>query len=325
MSSTPSIPHRTTKTSWNGSREPRGREGAQVTVDPVAAKSQTRYLEPSWRLASSSGFTRILPASSNAKDDARLIVSIQCAATRFRRAAYSNIGAGRWRGEIEIRRRTSRHCSSPSTLGSANGHSYVFRGWNVSAGHLGAVIAEGRDLALAIDESQGNRWRDQDAVGGFQQSTRFMETRALGRFVSSSPMVPTLNVAQQSIRSYARRSMGTSHGTDAAVRHANALLAQTAWVQLCPLRSEARDDSLETVEAPPEGWKKGVIARFLPRLYPDTPEGDRLARAVEELRSPDQIGSLMSIAGTGAQEVMASYRLVESAIRAAERVKGEES
>jgi hypothetical protein len=119
--------------------------------------------------------------------------------------------------------------------------------------------------------------------------------------------------------------MGTSHGTDAAVRHANALLAQTAWVQLCPLRSEARDDSLETVEAPPEGWKKGVIARFLPRLYPDTPEGDRLARAVEELRSPDQIGSLMSIAGTGAQEVMASYRLVESAIRAAERVKGEES
>src|SRR6266487_1922070 len=83
------------------------REGAQVTVD------LSRDGIPTWNSLSlkleaslpTSEFARVLPPTSNPKEDARLIVSVQCAATKLRQAAVlDHWSEGRWRGEIVLRR-----------------------------------------------------------------------------------------------------------------------------------------------------------------------------------------------------------------------------
>jgi hypothetical protein len=320
-------------TRWFGRLEER--DGMQLTID------LSRDDVPQWRVLRvtveatlpAGEFLTVLPESSNAKEDAVLVLSVQCAATKLRQAvALAPVTEGRWRGDIVLRRgdvrdtlrlrpRLVRRTEIPASGGADGGP---------IARHRGAVLAEGRDLSLVLDESRKPiggairmQWED------FRQSTNAWRRDHAADLYHLEPYgtepILWLNSRYEKLRA-ALYSRATS-GADAAVRHlANALLAQTVWVQLivAAVGSALKDETLESVEPPPDSWKRGVIAKVLPRVFPETADVDRLERALDELRSSDQVGTFMSVVGTAAQEVMASYRLVEAAIRAAERSKGDE-
>ena len=312
------------------------RDGMQVTIDLARDDVPTWH---SLHLTVEANLppgelANILPVASSAKEDVQLLLSVQCAATKFRQAvALAPWGMGRWRGDVVLRRSDVRDAvrvrprlvRRTKIVAAAEADAYPL------ARHRGAVIAEGPDLALVIDELRKPiggaikmHWED------FRQSDNSWRRDHASDIFHLEPYgaepVLWLNSRYEKFRAALYSRM--THGADVAVRHlANALLAQTSWVQLfvASIGSAVKDETADGVELPPEGWKRGVIAKFLPRLFPETPESDRLERAVDELRSPDHVGSLMSLVGTAAQEVMGTYRLVEKAIGAAEHSKGEES
>lgn len=312
------------------------KDGMQLTID------LSREDIPPWRALRvgveanlpASELVAILPPTSNPKDDTLLVVSVQCAATKFRQViALAPQGEGRWKGglllqradvrdAVRLRPRLVRRTKIPAP-GDGSGVRF--------AHHRGAVIAEGRDLAIVIDESRKPlggtlkmQWED------FRQGTNpWRKDHPADVFhlepYGSEPIL-WLNSRYEKLRAalYSR----TTYGADAAVRHlGNALLAQTVWTQLfiASLCGATKDEALGSVELPTETWKRGVLAKFLPRLYPELPEGDRLERALDDLRTPEQSGTLMSLLGTAAQEILPTYRLVEKAIVAAERSKGDDA
>lgn len=276
----------------------------------------------------------ILPQASSAKDNTLLLVSVQCPGTMLRQVVgLSPVSDGRWRADFTLRRsdvrgtvrfrcRLVRRTEIPESV-EANGIPV--------ARHRAAVIAEARDISLAIDESHrpigGSlkiRWEDFRRSANSWRRDHPADVFHLEPYGSE----PTLWLNSRYEKLRAALHSRTTYGADAAVRYlGNALLAQTAWVQLfiASLGGAMKDETLDSVELPPEGWKRGVISKFLPRMFPETPDSDRLARALDELTSPDQIGSVVSLLGTAAQEVMTTYRHVEAAIRAAEHSKGGES
>lgn len=295
---------------------------------------------PSWRslrmtleaTIPSEEFNKILPSTSNHREDTLLFVSVQCPATKFRQAfELAPSGEGLWRGEVVLRRMDLRNTVHlrPRLVRRTDNPAGTGEDSTSVARHRGLVIGEGGDLALVIDESRkpiggALRMEWEDFRGSRNPWRRDHADDIFHLEPYGSDPTLWLNSFYEKLRAalYSR----TAYGADAAVRHlANALLAQTAWVQLfvASLGSAATDETLETTEPPDEGWKRGVIAKFLPRLFPEVPDTDRLGRGLDQLRSPEQVGSLMSMVGTAAQEVMAAYKLVEKAIRAAERSKEE--
>jgi hypothetical protein len=276
---------------------------------------------------------KILPEGSSAKENTILLVSVHCAATMLRQVVVLGFaGDARWRGEFTLRKaevrgtvrfrcRLVRRTEIPGTTEA---------GAVPVARHRAAVIAEARDLSLIVDESHRSiggplkiTWEDFRRSDNSWRHDHPADVFHLEPY-GSEPVL-WLNARYEKLR--AALHSRTAYGADAAVRYlGNALLAQTAWVQLfvASLGGAMKDETLDAVENPPEAWKKGVLTKFLPRMFPELPESDRLAHAFDELTSPDQVGSVVSLLGTAAQEVMATYRQVESAIRAAEHSRGGE-
>lgn len=276
---------------------------------------------------------RILPEGTSAHDNTNLVVSVQCAATMFRQVIVLPLVAdGQWRGDVTLRKADLRgtvrfRCRLVRTTEfPANTETETLP----VARHRAAIVAEARDTSIVVDESHR-------PIGGplkikwesFKRSENSWRKDHPADIFHLEPYgsEPTLWLNSRYEQLRAALHSRTTYGADAAVRYlGNALLAQTAWVQLfiASLGSAMKDETLDSVEMPLEGWKRGVLSRFLPRMFPETPDSDRLALAFDELTSPDQVGSIVSLLGTAAQEVMTTYRQVEHAIRAAERSRGGE-
>jgi hypothetical protein len=317
--------------------KPEARDESLLTIDlsredVPAWRSLHLTLEANLPIAE---LTRILPEGSSTKDNTILLVSIHCPATMLRQVVVLGFVAdGRWRGDVTLRKndvrgtvrfrcRLVRRTGIPDTAEDEGAP---------VARHRAAIVAEApRDLSLVVDESHRPiggplriRWEDFRRSDNSWRHDHPADVFHLEPYGSEPTL--WLNARYEKLR--AALHSRTAYGADAAVRYlGNALLAQTAWVQLfiASLASATKDETLDAVEFPPEAWKRGVLNKFLPRMFPEMPDSDRLAHAFDELTSPDQVGSVVSLLGTAAQDVMATYRQVESAIRAAEHSRGGES
>ncbi len=97
--------------------------------------------------------------------------------------------------------------------------------------------------------------------------------------------------------------------------------ASAVWLPLFAPTVASLDTSEETedVQMPADGWKQAVIRTLLAHVFHNVPEGERLSR-LAELRSGEQIGTLMALLSAAAQEVTKTSSLIGSrAERAADK------
>jgi hypothetical protein len=116
-------------------------------------------------------------------------------------------------------------------------------------------------------------------------------------------------------------------GPEAHLRDmAAALIALPVLLQLATsaLMSLEREEDSGAVVAP-GGWKSDLLASVLPRLYPEEAGEDaRMRRAASDVRDPDGTASLLSRLGSVVQEMIASYKTIEAALRSHEGARERE-
>lgn len=271
----------------------------------------------------------LMPASSDPAKDTMLVVSLQCPSTKLRLAVVLElVGEGRWRGVVDITResvkssvRIQPRLVRKTTLpGAESGESRVAR-------NRGEILADGRDLLIAVDpkpssENQGPAiiWED------FRQSPNPWRKEHASDIFHLEPYgaKPRLYLNRRYTKLKAALHSRGSRGTDAILRHlASGMIAQAVWIQLftAAVGGVVYDVDSGSVEAPQEPWKTDILQNFLPRLFPETAEAERIARARKALDSPDEAEVLMSLVGTASQETVASFKLIEAAVRAAEQIE----
>jgi len=268
---------------------------------------------------------RVLPKTSSWKEDVLLLVSVQCAAGKFRRAArLEPTSPGRWRGDVLIRRDEVRdNVRLVARLVRATeivGDDELARRYGA---YQGAVIAEAPVAVFVFEEKRRPegalriRWQD------FRTSTNHWRNQHPADVFHLDPQGerPTLwlNERYEQLRA-ALKSRG-ERGGDAVIRHlANAIIAQTVWVQLfvVALADVEMGEDEGVIEQPGDPWKQAVLRKLLPRVFPEIPGDDRIGQAAMQLRSGELIGNLVSRLGTAVQDLVGTDTLIQKAIRAAE-------
>lgn len=268
---------------------------------------------------------RVLPAPSQQGEDASLLVSVICSPTRLREVVPLTFDGDRWAGDLVIRRdevrgtvrlmpRLVRRTDLPETSGDraliAREHAFI--------------VAEGRSLDLVVDppirslqgllkimwedfQQSGNSWRKEHSSLVFDLDLNETE--------------PTLYLNSRNSGFRGALHSKKLKGSAAVIRHlGNAVVAQTVWLQLFAAAVASLDTSEETgeIQPPGSGWKQAVMRTLLSHVYQNVPEGERLGR-LAELRSGEQIGTLMSLLAATAQEVTKASSLIKAAERAADR------
>jgi hypothetical protein len=275
-----------------------------------------------------SALKRVLPPTSNLAEDTMLVVSVRCPSTKLRRAVLLKcVGQGKWSGQITVHRREVR---STVRLEPRLVRRTALPGADEPLGNVardrGALIAEGPAVILAIDETARRvpgaikmGWED------FRVSSHLWRkahsTNLFFLEIDDEPLL-WLNSVYSQLRAVLYSKADS--GTDAVLRRmSNALLAQSVWLKLFTVALNALSLDEETDEVdPPEGWRAIVLTNFLRRIYPGVGKDEQLRR-VMAARGPDQIGTLMSQAGSVVQEIVGSHSLVAKAIRAAESIRDE--
>jgi hypothetical protein len=268
----------------------------------------------------------ILPPTSNLAEDTILVVSVRCPSTKLRRAVILKAaGAGKWVGEITVHRREVR---STVRLEPRLVRRTALPAADASIGDVarerGALLAEGRPVILAVDEGARRvpgairmGWED------FRASNHpWRKAHASNLFFLEVDDEPLLWLNSIYSQFKAVLYSKTDTGTDAVMRKmANALLAQSVWLKLfsVALNGLTFDEETEEVDSP-EGWRAVVLTTFLRRIFPGVGKEEQIRR-VMSMRGPDQIGTLMSLAGSVVQEIVGTHALVTKAIRAAERIR----
>jgi hypothetical protein len=268
---------------------------------------------------------RVLPEPSQPSDDATLLVTVICSPTRVREVVPLTFDGDRWRGDVVIRRedvrgavrlmpRLVRRTDLPGSDGDGAG---------IAREHA-FIVAEGRSLDLVIDPPirslQGLlkiMWED------FQESANSWRKEHSGLVfdLDLNDSDPTLYLNSRNSGFRAALHSKKIKGAAAVIRHlGNAVVAQTVWLQLFAAAVASLDTNEETgeVQPPPDGWKQAVIRTLLAHVYQNVPESERLSR-LAELRSGEQIGTLMSLLAATAQGVTKTSSLIRSAERAADR------
>ncbi|MFL5560786.1 MAG: hypothetical protein ACJ79K_04840 [Gemmatimonadaceae bacterium] len=269
---------------------------------------------------------RILPPTSALERDTKLVVSVRCPTTRLRHGVrLQAVAAGCWEGcvtvqradvagALELRPVLVRRTSLPDVAGDGAG----------VARHAGAVIARGASIQLRLDApsdfAHGNfkiLWED------FRQSVNEWRREHASDLYQLEPYTrePVLYLNARYAQVHHVLESRARTGADAVLRDTiAALIAQSVWIQLgvAAMGAARTDDSGEYTDLPHEGWKRDALIELLPRLYPEVDDDGRLQRAASDFRDAGGIGAFVSRLGTVAQDVVGTWRLVESAVRAGE-------
>ncbi len=268
----------------------------------------------------------VLPSGSDLKSDTILTVSVRCPSTKLRKGTVLELTeSGRWTGEISVDRFEVRNVIElyPILARRTDLPTTGRDGLPLAVSH-GETIGEGRALRIVADESRRPvrgalrvLWEDFRASDHPWRKDHSSDIH----FVDLSGDDPTLYLNSRYASWRAALHTAAPNGVDAVIRHlGNALVAQTVWLQLFlySAGSIELDEELQNVEAPSD-WRYAAVDTLAKGLFPELSEEDRLRELAEGLRNPDQIGALLTRAGTIAQEAVRTYRLTETAIRAGER------
>lgn len=269
----------------------------------------------------------ILAESSDWREDTALLVSLRCAATKFRKVLELTPGERfTWSGDVTIRRGDVRS--------SVELHPLLVRATGIPSSEpvepdskatlARAVIATGRALRLTVDPIDRSirgaldiKWDD---FPNSDDTWRREHPRDLF-FLDPHGDEPRLWLNSSYYELEAILEGKGRKGPDAALRHiTNVAIAQTVWAQLFLTAAGSVVDSPDSDEPlAAQGWRKDVLSKFLPRMFPNAQTDEDRHRDLSEMFSaPDQMATLMSLLGTAVQEVVDTGALFEDAIKAVE-------
>lgn len=265
---------------------------------------------------------RVLPATSSVSTDTAMVVQVACSSTKFRHGVRLRpVKTGVWAGEAVVQRDDVRGSvyfrpQLVRTTGILDSEDRPY------ATQAGAVIATGEPATLYVDitppgvlqstvsiawEDFGNSdnpWRreHQDDVFHLEPFTTEPRLYLNSRYTQ----------LREILDSDAKR------GGHAVIRDTiAAVIAQPVMLQLATtalVGLEIDEDSQSVI--PPSGWRSDLLGNLLPRLYPEeAAEEDRFRRAAQEIRESDGVASLLARLGSVVQEMLTSYKTVESAVR----------
>lgn len=269
---------------------------------------------------------RVVPPGRDAKHDVSLVVSIACPSTKCRHGAMlAPKSAGVWAGHATLSREDVRGVVSLRpmlVLTPRSSKPSLEAGY---ANRRGSVIGRGDPLQLMVDASALSPtqalvttvWED---FSSSENSWRREHSNCLFHLepYSDRPRL-FLNARYSELREILNSE--AERGAEAAVRDLTAaLIADSVWVQLAVVAASAatveEDDSVTITGAE---WKRLLVENLLPALYPDEGSaGERLRRLGADLHEGTGAESLVSRIGTVVQEMVATHRVVEAAVRAHE-------
>jgi hypothetical protein len=258
--------------------------------------------------------------------EARLVVSARCPGSRFRTVVeLEPEEPGTWKGNISLRRASVRNVVELYPMLVRRSNVPQTSAQPGVALNKGSIIAEGRPIRLIVDASEPPlrnaldiKWED------FRTSAHpWLKDHAADIFfLDVDRPEPRLWLNSRYAALKAALHGHQAAGPEAIVRHlANGLIAQAVWLQLLigAIGSIETDEELGTVEYG-NPWAKNILVSFLPRLLPELADDDRLREVSSRFRSASQAAALIAQLGTLVQEHVPTYRLVEDAIRAGERM-----
>lgn len=275
---------------------------------------------------------RVLPPTTDPVSDTALLVTVRCPATLARDVVVLEPReSGRWTGEVvlnhsEVRGvvtlqpRLVRRTEIPDPRQVPPGIAHERH----------AVIGDGRVVKLIVDASEppitgglAITWEDfrgskNDWRANHPSDVHYLDTGGPEPTVWLNSRYTSLKAALHST---------ATNGPEATLRHlANALIAQSVWFQLFMVSSVAVevDPEVGTVRKP-GGWRGATLDTLLPKLFPEhSEEEDQLEELSTQLSSPEQVGSLVTRLGSAIQESLPTYRRIEDAIAASERLSHSE-
>jgi hypothetical protein len=277
-----------------------------------------------------SEFKNILPPGSDPATTTAMTVAVSCTPTRFKRKILLKPGTpGRWLGDFILRRADVKKAIvvSPRLVRTVNipgGAPSKF------AARKGALIGEGEPSTLYLEAP-----RDTPFVGEFDVSWEdFRNSPASAwrrshsndlMFVEFTDDTPRLLLNERFAQLKPALESRERGSPDALLRDASAAgIGQFAWFQMfvSAMGSITEDASGEPM-LPAEEWKLGLVVQGLRVMYPDVRDQERLAQGYEDFRSPEGIESFVSRAGTAAQVLTKSSRLVDDACLVATKLAGQ--
>lgn len=272
---------------------------------------------------------KIVPDTSDLSADTSLIVLLTCPSTKLRHGICLNHAErGLWTGYGVVQREDVRSIVwlRPQLLrvtGIPTDEALPY------ATKAGSMIAFGEGVPVYIDPTPRllnstvvTMWED------FANSDDVWRREHPDDVFHLEPFVDPrlyLNSRYSQLREVLESS--AKRGPDAALRDLTAtLIAQPVLTQLATasLAALEPDEDSNSVSVP-NGWRGDLVASVLPRLYPEeVDEEERARRAAREIRDADGAASIQSRLGTVIQEMVASFRVVETAIRTYESARERE-
>ncbi len=270
---------------------------------------------------------RVLPPTSDVARDAALIVSITCPSTKFRHGVVlEHVDEGNWRGSATLQRDDLKRTVLLKPLLVRRTKIPEESAATGVAIKSEAIIGRGAGAAIYIDApsrlAKGAlpiKWEDFTKSKNEWRRSNDADLFHLEPY-GDNPTV-FLNARYTQLR--ALLELSSRRGVDAALRDmAATLIAQTVWTQLAVVAFGAMgfDEETGMVELPTTGWKKDVIKRFLPSMFPAMGEDQQVKLLASQFHDPNGIESLISKVGTAVQQMVGSFKMVEDAIRALEHL-----
>lgn len=264
----------------------------------------------------------ILPEDSDVDVETAMVLTLKCPATKFRKGVrLARTADGRWSGEVSVRRTsvsTSLICEAELVriVGIDDEFDEEF------GVERGQVLAEGGRVTVRFDppppQMHGSidiKWEDFTAS---PNTWRKSHAKDIYYFeVAGDRPVVWLNSSHRELQ--AALSVETASGPEKVIQQMGyGIVAQGIWAQIfhTAVADLTSEDDLEPVV--PSGWSGGVIRDFLPLLYPEIADAERLERLVDDLNTPTSTAGLMSRLGSAIQARMNLPKMVAEAIRAAE-------
>ncbi len=270
---------------------------------------------------------RVIPPGRDPQKDVSLVVSVACPPTKYRHGL--TLGAkssGAWAGHLTVRREDLRGVVSlrpmlvltpgPSQFSTETG--YAHRGGSVigrgDALQFASALSPMQALVVTVWEdfsSSENSWRREHSNSLFHLEPYSDRPRLF------------LNARYSELREILNSE--AAKGGEAAVRDLTAgLIADSVWLQLAVVAASAvttgeSDDSVGVTGAE---WKRQLLENLLPGLYPDEPSaGERMRRLAADFQEGTGAASLVSRIGTVVQDMIATHRVIEAAVRAHEGLR----
>jgi hypothetical protein len=277
---------------------------------------------------------RILPPTSDVRNDTSLVVLITCPLTRYRRGIrLRQNSSGQWVGHATIQRDDVRGSLTlrpqlvrVSSIAETGELPYATReGALIALGELVPIYIDALppSLGSGLSASVAMAWED------FANSDDPWRREHSDDVYHLEPFGPEPRLWLNSRYSQLRELLESAakRGREAALRDMfGILVAQPVWLQLCMTAISALEvDEDSGGVSSPSGWRGDLASMVLPRLYPEEPDPEeRLRRAASESREADGSASLASRLGTVVQGLLTSYKTVELTLRTFENVRDEE-